>query len=231
MLIFCANLFFMLPQLSTQQHVTGAWIRKMFRSYVKAKMCRFRCPVPLPISPTLAQLTVTQPQEHSSLPTRLRLFTQASLEDASTAQVSIPTASPSSSPLTAGSYRLLNSCKKSWNLPSNIDISSGKTAFFSQLQQVPYKWIFFVGQILYNLARMFAAHYESSWPPIWLPWVWKKKSLFWKKSLGKVLNFGSKNLYGPYKQNKQLVWSLFKDLSQLTPNEAGFFLKAWGRPE
>ena len=121
--------------------------------------------------------------------------------------------------------------KKSWNLPSNIDISSGKTAFFSQLQQVPYKWIFFVGQILYNLARMFAAHYESSWSPIWLPWVWKKKSLFWKKSLGKVLNFGSKNLYGPYKQNKQLVWSLFKDLSQLTPNEAGFFLKAWGRPE
>ena len=60
--------------------------------------------------------------------------------------------------------------KKSWNLPSNIDISYGKTVFFlSQLPQVPYKWIFLVCQILYNLARMFAAHYKSSW---------KKKTLF-----------------------------------------------------
>ena len=29
---------------------------------------------------------------------------------------------------------------------------------------MPYKSIFFVGQILFNLARMFAAHYESFVP-------------------------------------------------------------------
>ena len=28
--------------------------------------------------------------------------------------------------------------------------------------------------------------------------VWKKKLLFWKKRLEKVLNFGSKNLYEPW---------------------------------
>ena len=75
-------------------------------SCVKAKICRFRCLVPLTHSPTLAQLTVIQQQEDSSIPMRLRLITQALQEDASTAQVSIPPASPSSFSLTVGSYSL-----------------------------------------------------------------------------------------------------------------------------
>jgi len=65
--------------------------------------------------------------------------------------------------------------KKSWNFPSNFsdpekvwktEIKSGKMVksreFFSKLQQVLYKWIFCrFGQILSNLARMFAAHHEK----------------------------------------------------------------------
>ena len=137
MLIFCANLTFMLPQLSIHQHVTGALVREMFRN-VKLSNCRLRSPVPWTNSPTLAKPTVTLQQEHLSLPTRLRLFTQALLEDASTAQVSIPPAYHSSFLLTVGSYRVLNSWKRAWKLPSNfpnlekdcnIDISSGKIVF------------------------------------------------------------------------------------------------------
>ena len=99
--------------------------------------------------------------------------------------------------------------KKAWNLSNNfpnlekvcnIDISSGKIVclfvcfFFSQLQEVPYDWIFFVGQIFSNLARMFAAHYEC-FVPAFLRFLLitylitlslGKKSLFWKKSQGKV---------------------------------------------
>ena len=78
-------------------------------SCVKKKICRLRCLVLMTNSPTLAQLTVIQQQEHSSFPTCLRLITQALQEDASTAQVSIPPSSPSSFSLALGSYRLLNS--------------------------------------------------------------------------------------------------------------------------
>ena len=109
-LIFCINLPFMLPQLPIQQHVTCAWVRVMLNC-VKAKNCRLRCPVLMTHSPTLAQLTVIQRQEHSSIPTCLRLITQALQEDASTAQVSISPASPSSFSLTLVSYRVLNSWK------------------------------------------------------------------------------------------------------------------------
>ena len=53
-------------------------------------------------------------------------------------------------------------------------------------------WHFFrFGQILFNVFSTFAAHREKSfipaffrglyWSPIWQPWVWKKKLLFWKK--------------------------------------------------
>ena len=134
----------MLPQLSIQQHVTCAWVRVML-SCVKGKICRFRCLVLMTHFPTLAQLTVIQQQEHSSIPACLRLITQALQEDASTAQVSIPPYSPTSFSLTLGSYRVLNSSTKS--LPSNfpnlekvcsIEISSGKLFIF-------------------------AAHHESSW--------------------------------------------------------------------
>ena len=120
-------------------------------SCVKAKICRFRCLVLLTHSPTLAQLTVIQQQEDSSIPMRLRLITQALQEDASTAQVSIPPASRSSFSLTVGSYSL-EFVKKSWDWPGNfpnlekvckIEISSGKICFFLKLQQVPYKWFFF----------------------------------------------------------------------------------------
>ena len=97
----------MLPQLSIQQHVTCAWVRVML-SCVKAKICRFRCLVLMTHSPTLAQLTVIQQQEHSSFPACLRLITQALQEDASIAQVSIPPSSPSSFSLTLVSYRVLN---------------------------------------------------------------------------------------------------------------------------
>ena len=59
---------------------------------------------------------------------------------------------------------------------------------------MPYKSIFFVGQILFNLARMFAAHYESFVPAFFKVSIDHlfdilesgKKSLFWKKSQGKV---------------------------------------------
>ena len=128
----------MLPQLSIQQHVTCAWVRVML-SCVKAKICRFRCLVLMTHSPTLAQLTVIQQQEYSSFPTCLRLISQALQEDASIAQVSIPPSSPSSFSLTLGSYRVLNSSKKS--LPSNflnldkvcnIEISSGKLFIFAE---------------------------------------------------------------------------------------------------
>ena len=38
--------------------------------------------------------------------------------------------------------------------------------FFSKLQQVLYKWnIFRFGQILFNLAHLFAAHREQSFAP------------------------------------------------------------------
>ena len=227
MLIFCANLTFMLPQLSIHQHVTGAWVREMFRN-VKSSICSLRSPVPWTNSPTLAQPTVTLQQEHLSLPTRRRLFTQALLEDASTAQVSIPPASPSSFLLTFGSYSR-GFLKKAWNLPSNfpnlekvcnIDISSGQEKlflffvcfvclfvclflfvfFFSQLQEVPYNWIFFVGQIFSNLARMFAAHYESFFKiPIdhlFDNFESGKKTLFGKKS-GKSRIFDPKTCANP----------------------------------
>ena len=142
-------------------------------SCVKAKICRFRCLVPLRHSPTLAQLTVIQQQEDSSFLMRLRLITQALQEDASTAQVSIPPAFPSSFLLTVGSYSL-EFVKKSWDWPGNfpnlekvckIEISSGKIGFFLKLQQVPYKWIFFVAQILFNLTRLFAVHHGKSFVP------------------------------------------------------------------
>ena len=87
----------------------------------------------------------------------------------------------------------------------NIEISSGKLFIFAEHHESSWKklcsCVFFKGL------------YRS---PIWEPWVWKKKSLFWKKSLGKVVSFTSKNLYEPCKQNKQLVWPLFRELSQLT---------------
>ena len=62
------------------------------------------------------------------------------------------------------------------------------------------------GQISFNLARAFAVHHEESFVPaffkVYIDSITylitsrlKKKLLFWKKSLEKVLNFGSKNLY------------------------------------
>ena len=78
--------------------------------------------------------------------------------------------------------------------------------FFSKLQQMLYKWIFFhFCQILFNLIHMFAAHREKSFvPALWNRWsieflttlsLGKKKNF--GKGLEKVLNFGSKNLYEP----------------------------------
>ena len=37
--------------------------------------------------------------------------------------------------------------------------------FFLKVQQVPYKWIFFVAQILFNLTRLFAVHHGKSFVP------------------------------------------------------------------
>ena len=143
-------------------------------SCVKAKNCRFRCLVPLTHSPTLAQLTVIQQQEDSSIPMRLRLITQALQEDASTAQVSIPPASPSSFSLTVGSYSL-EFVKKSWDWPGNfpnlekvckIEISSGKIFFFFlSYNKCLTSEFFFIAQILFNLTRLFAVHHGKSFVP------------------------------------------------------------------
>lgn len=72
--------------------------------------------------------------------------------------------------------------KKWWKLLSlKVTISALQVNFF-----------FRAGQIWSNLACMFAARYGKSfvpsffkglyWSPIWYPWVWKQKLLFWKKS-------------------------------------------------
>ena len=127
----------MLPQLSIQQHVTGAWVRVML-SCVKAKIRRFRCLVLMTHSPTLAQLTVIQQQEYSSFPTCLRLISQALQEDASIAQVSIPPLLPFLVFIDTWFVQSLEFVKKS--LPSNflnldkvcnIEISSGKLFIFA----------------------------------------------------------------------------------------------------
>ena len=75
-----------------------------------------------------------------------------------------------------GSVQSLEFLKKSWNLPCNfldlekvwkIEIKSGKMVKnFFKLQQVLYKWNFFpVGQIIFNLACMFAGYHWQSFVP------------------------------------------------------------------
>ena len=108
----------------------------------------------------------------------------------------------------AGFIQSLEFLKKSWNLSSNfldlekvwkIEMKSTKIqCFFSKLQQMLYKWIFFhFCQILFNLVHMFAAHPEKSFvPALWNRWSIEflttlslgKKNFFWKKS-GKSLEF------------------------------------------
>ena len=206
MLIFCANLSFMLPQLSIHQHVTGAWVRKMFRN---VNVCRLRSPVLWTNSPTLAQPTVTLQQEHLSLPTRLRVFTRALLEDASTAQVSIPSAYPSSFLWTVGSYRVLNSWKR-------LEICS---ATFQTWKSLQYRYEFRTNCFCLFVCLFFFTATASALQVNFFRWsnpfqsrsyvcsaLWKfcpaffkvsidhlfdnlesgKKSLFWKKSQGKV---------------------------------------------
>ena len=74
--------------------------------------------------------------------------------------------------------------------------------------------MFHFGQILFNLARTFAARHEKSFVPPFLkvcmlrsPLITylitlslEKKIVVLEKSLGKVLNFGTKNLYEPRNQ-------------------------------
>ena len=86
--------------------------------------------------------------------------------------------------------------KKSWGV------------LFSKLQQVLYKWnIFLFGQILFNLAQvtfqcimkraLFLRFLRSLLLPYLITLVWRKKLLFWKKSMEQGLSYGSKNLYEP----------------------------------
>ena len=187
----------MLPQLSIQQHVTCVWVRVML-SCVKAKIRRFRCLVLMTHSPTLAKLTVIQQQEYSSFPACLRLISQALQEDASIAQVSIPPSSPSSfSCINTWFVQSLEFVKKS--LPSNflnldkvcnIEISSGKLFIFAARHESSWKklcsCVFFKVSIDHKFENL-----ESG----------KRSHCFGKKSLRKVLNFRSKNLYEPCSVN------------------------------
>ena len=71
-----------------------------------------------------------------------------------------------------------------------------------------YKWTSFcAGQILFNLACSFVAHHEKSFVPsfffISIDQLFDnlesvKRRYCFGKSLEKVLNFGSKNLYEPF---------------------------------
>ena len=77
--------------------------------------------------------------------------------------------------------------------------------FFSKLQQVLYKWnLFRFGQILFNLDCTFAALHERSFVPAFLKvsidhlfdnLSLEKEIIVLEKSMEKVLNFESKNLY------------------------------------
>ena len=80
-----------------------------------------------------------------------------------------------------------------------------KSFFFSKLQQVLYKWnLFRFGQILFNLDHTFAAHHERSFVPAFLKvsidhlfdnLSLEKEIIVLEKSMEKILNFESKNLY------------------------------------
>ena len=122
-----------------------------------------------------------------------------------------------------GFVQSLGFWKKSWNLPSNfpdlkkvwkIKMKSGKMVqildfFFSKLRQVLYTWFFFrFGRILFNLARTFAVRHGKKLCPCFFEVPINhlfdnlesgNRNYSFGKSLEKVLHFGFKNLYEPWK--------------------------------
>ena len=110
----------------------------------------------------------------------------------------------------------MNSWKSLEICPAKVckmEIKSGKMVkslefFFSKLQQI-YKWFFvlfwsnLIQSQLYDERSFIPAFLKVSVDHI----VWKKKLLFWKKRLKKVLSFGSKNLYEPWTK-KLMYYSL-----------------------
>ena len=117
-----------------------------------------------------------------------------------------------------GSVQSLEFLKKSWNLPCNfldlekvwkIEIkSSKKIIFFFKLQKVLYKWNFFpVGQIIFNLACSVSliklcsySFLKVSFAHLFDNCESGKRSYCFGKSLEKIWNFGSKNLFKPWKE-------------------------------
>ena len=122
-----------------------------------------------------------------------------------------------------GFIQSLEFLKKSWNLPSNfpdlekvskIEIESGKNGkkFFWKVQQVLLHWNFsLVGLVKSYLISpvclqcildkaLFVPFLRS---PLMLTYFdnleFRKRNYSFAKSLEKILNFGSKNLYKPWK--------------------------------
>ena len=113
-----------------------------------------------------------------------------------------------------GFVQSLEFLKKYWHLSCNFPdlgkVWKTETKTWkmgkSQVQQVLYKWICFCfGQILFNLAGTFEAHYEKSFLRFLKVSIDHlidnlesgKRNYCSGKSLEKVLKFGNKNLYKP----------------------------------
>ena len=84
--------------------------------------------------------------------------------------------------------------------------------------------MFFVGQIFFSVARMFAAHYESFVPAFFKVSIdhlfdnldSEKKSLFWKKRLGKVEFWIQKPVLTLLTEQRVSVISIQRPLSTYT---------------
>ena len=75
----------------------------------------------------------------------------------------------------SGFVHSLEFLKKSWNFPSNFpELEKVWKMAIKSLKNGKKSWVFFLffslfhfGQILFNLARLFATHHENSFAPAW----------------------------------------------------------------